>query len=84
MEISLVYALSKQAPWITLQVPDDCTLGQAIELSGLQNIYPNLDISAQRVGVFGKLAKTDTPLKEGDRVEIYRPITRSLDDDDDD
>jgi putative ubiquitin-RnfH superfamily antitoxin RatB of RatAB toxin-antitoxin module len=27
------------------------------------------------VGVFGKLAKLDAPLKPGDRIEIYRSIT---------
>lgn len=84
MEISLVYAITHQPPWLNLTVPDDCTLQQAVELSGLADIYPDLDIESQRVGVFGKLATPSTKLKDGDRVEIYRPITRSLDDDDED
>jgi Na+-translocating ferredoxin:NAD+ oxidoreductase RnfD subunit len=32
-------------------------------------------LAAQKVGVFGKLVKLDAPLRPGDRVEIYRPIT---------
>lgn len=27
-----------------------------------------------KVGIFGTVAKLDKPVKEGDRVEIYRPI----------
>jgi putative ubiquitin-RnfH superfamily antitoxin RatB of RatAB toxin-antitoxin module len=27
------------------------------------------------VGVFGNIVKLATPLKPGDRVEVYRPIT---------
>jgi putative ubiquitin-RnfH superfamily antitoxin RatB of RatAB toxin-antitoxin module len=37
--------------------------------------YPEIDLVEQKVGVFGKISKLETPLKEGDRVEIYRKIT---------
>jgi putative ubiquitin-RnfH superfamily antitoxin RatB of RatAB toxin-antitoxin module len=37
--------------------------------------YPEIDLSKQKVGIFGKLAKLDTVVQEGDRVEIYRQIT---------
>lgn len=36
--------------------------------------FPHIDLSAQKVGVFGKLAKLDAALRPGDRVEIYRAI----------
>jgi uncharacterized protein len=48
---------------------------EAIEHSGLLNQYPDIDLEAQRVGVFGKLTKLEAKIKDGDRVEIYRPIT---------
>jgi putative ubiquitin-RnfH superfamily antitoxin RatB of RatAB toxin-antitoxin module len=48
---------------------------QAIELSGMLKQYPHIDLTAQKVGIFGKLAKLDAAVKEGDRVEIYRQIT---------
>ncbi|WP_221797228.1 RnfH family protein [Oceanobacter mangrovi] len=84
MEVSVVYAAAGNPPWIRLNVPEECTLGDAIAASGLCDRFPDLNLKAARVGIFGKLAKLDTALKPGDRVEIYRPITRSLDDDDDD
>ena len=36
--------------------------------------YPNIDQAALNVGIFGSACKLDTPLKTGDRVEIYRPL----------
>ena len=84
MQISVIYALGAQQPWIELEVADECLLGEAVQQSGLLQRYPEIDLNTMRVGIFGKLAKADTALKAGDRVEIYRPIIRSLDDDDDD
>ena len=37
--------------------------------------FPEIDLSQQKVGIFGKLAKLDAEVKDGDRVEIYRQIT---------
>ena len=38
-------------------------------------MFPHIDLATQKVGIFGKIAKLDTALRLGDRVEIYRPIT---------
>ena len=43
--------------------------------SGILAQFPHIDLAVQKVGVFAKVVKLDTPLKHGDRVEIYRPIT---------
>ena len=84
MQVSVVYATSDEQPWVTVSVPDECVLEEAVELSGLKLQYPEINLKQMRVGIFGKLAKADSPLKPGDRVEIYRPIIRDLDEDDDD
>lgn len=88
MDISLVYATihptTDTAPWLQLNVPDDCTLKQAVELSGIVERYPEIDLGKQRVGIFGKLATPETSLKPGDRVEIYLPVIRVDEEDDDD
>ena len=38
-------------------------------------LTPVIYLKQQKVGIFGKLSKLDTAVKEGDRVEVYRPIT---------
>ena len=58
-----------------LQVAQDSKLAEAIETSGLLRKFPEIDLARNRVGIFGRLARSDAPLRDGDRVEIYRPLT---------
>jgi putative ubiquitin-RnfH superfamily antitoxin RatB of RatAB toxin-antitoxin module len=75
MHIGVAYADKFKRTWLKLDVPDGSTVRQAIEHSGLLGQYPDIDLDSQRVGIFGKLSKLEAPVKDGDRVEIYRPIT---------
>lgn len=92
MNVGVCYAEADRQLWMRLEVPDDSNIEQAIVLSGVLDQFPEIDLTTQKVGVFGKLAKLNAPLREGDRVEIYRKITadpkqvkrRQLQDDDDD
>lgn len=84
LQVSLVYAAPAQPLQLSCRVRSGCTVEQAIEQSGLLSCCPDIDLKRQKVGVFGKFVKLDSPLKDGDRVEIYQRITRVLDDDDED
>lgn len=75
MNVGVCYAEADRQLWLRLEVPDDSTVQLAIELSGVLAQYPHIDLSTQKVGIFGKLARLDAPVKDGDRVEIYRKIT---------
>lgn len=72
IEVEVVYALPQRQEVSKVRLPEGATLLQAIEASGLLERHPNLDLS--RVGIYGKLAKKETPLRDRDRVEIYRPL----------
>jgi putative ubiquitin-RnfH superfamily antitoxin RatB of RatAB toxin-antitoxin module len=75
MHIGVAYADKFKRTWLSFDVPDGSTVREAIERSGVLSQYPDIDLEAQRVGIFGKFTKLDARVKEGDRVEIYRPIT---------
>ncbi len=75
MQVAVAYAEGRQQAWLRVEVPESCTAGEAIALSGVLERFPHIDLEAQKIGVFGKLVKRDAPLKAGDRVEIYRPVT---------
>jgi uncharacterized protein len=75
MNVGVCYAEAERQLWLRLEVPDGSTVQEAIELSGALKQYPGIDLSKQKVGIFGKLTKLENPVKEGDRVEIYRQIT---------
>ncbi len=75
MKVGIAYALPHRQAWFDVEVPDGATIKDAIERSGILRQFPEINLEKQKVGVFSKLSKLDTVLNEGDRVEIYRPIT---------
>jgi putative ubiquitin-RnfH superfamily antitoxin RatB of RatAB toxin-antitoxin module len=74
IQIEVTYARPERQDVIRLKLPEGSTIGQAIEASGLLQRYPDLDLARVKVGIYGKLSKLDTMLRERDRVEIYRPL----------
>jgi hypothetical protein len=74
MQIGVAYSEPSQQIWLTIEVPDDATVRDAIERSGILRQFPHIDLETQKVGIFGKLVKLEAALRPGDRVEIYRPI----------
>ena len=72
--VEVVYALPEQAYLIPLKVKVATTIGQAIELSGLLQKCPEIDLAQCTVGIYGRLKDMGTVLQAGDRVEIYRPL----------
>lgn len=93
MQIAVAYSDPANQIWLRIEVPEDVTVEQAIIKSGILRQFPDIDLTEQKVGVFGKLVELDGTLKPGDRIEIYRPIIadpktvprrRTEDEDDDD
>ena len=74
MIVEVAYALEKKQTLLELEVSEGTTLEQAVELSGIIDIYPQVDLTKDKTGIFGKIAKLDTILREKDRIEIYRPL----------
>lgn len=74
MEVEIVYALPKVQALIQLKVPVGATVVEAVERSGLLGQYPDISLDRNKLGIFGRLVKPDTVLRENDRVEIYRAL----------
>ncbi len=75
MNVSVSYADQMQQLWLKLEVDEGTTVEEAIKQSGILQRVPTIDLELQKVGVFGKAVKLDKQLEDGERVEIYRPIT---------
>jgi putative ubiquitin-RnfH superfamily antitoxin RatB of RatAB toxin-antitoxin module len=84
MKVSVCYSEQAMQLWLKLEVDTATTVAQAIHQSGILKRVPTIDLDQQKVGVFGKPVKLDRILQEGERVEIYRPITAIAEDDDED
>lgn len=74
IRIEVAYARPERQDIVRLTLPAGSTIGQAIEASGLLQRCPEIDLAKAKVGIFGKLSRMDTALRERDRVEIYRPL----------
>ncbi len=75
MKIGIAYALPHRQAWFDIDLPEGATVKEAIERSGILTQFPEIDLEQQKVGIHNKLSKLDAVLQDGDRVEIYRPVT---------
>jgi uncharacterized protein len=74
IKVEVLYALSQEQTLLNVEVPQGSTLADAINISGILEKYPEIDLASNKLGIFGKLSKQDVVLREKDRVEIYRPL----------
>lgn len=75
IEVEVVYALPQRQELVKLSLPEGATAREAVEASGLLQRYPDIEPDGRnKLGVFAKLVKADTVLRDRDRVEIYRPL----------
>lgn len=75
MNIKVVYAKPERQVILSVELPDGATIRDALEKSGILLRCPDIDLTINKVGVWGKAAELDTVLEPESRVEIYRPIT---------
>lgn len=75
IEVEVAYARPDAQVVIAVRVAPGAPVTEAIEASGVLKQFPDIDLDgANKVGVFGKLARLNAPLQAGDRVEIYRQL----------
>ena len=72
--VEVAYALPEEQVIISIKVPIKFNVKQAIEKSGIQKKFPSIDLSKNKVGIFGKKTTLDHPLNDRERIEIYRPL----------
>lgn len=72
--VEVVYALSEEQTLLAFEVDGSITAEEVINQSGILQQYHEIDLNKNKVGLFGKLIKLDHPMREKDRIEIYRPL----------
>jgi len=74
LRIEVAYALREEQVLLELEMAGGATARQAVERSGILQRFPEIDLARAGLGIFGRVVSPDTPLRDGDRVEIYRPL----------
>jgi len=74
--VEVAYARPDKQEIIPVRVPDGTTAVEAVKLSGIAAIFPEIDADSIDMGIFGKVIKkpAEHELRDGDRVELYRPL----------
>jgi len=75
LRVEVVFSSPDEQVLLALAVEDGTTVGQVIERSGIASRFPEIGEVPARVGVFGKRTRLDAAVRDGDRIEIYRPLT---------
>jgi putative ubiquitin-RnfH superfamily antitoxin RatB of RatAB toxin-antitoxin module len=74
LRVEVVFALHDRQKLVALQLEPGATVAQAIEASAIANAFPECDVAACEVGIWGHVVERGRRLRDGDRVEIYRPL----------
>lgn len=72
--VTVVYAERGHAFSAALSLPMGATVADAIEASGIRRARPDVEVRADRVGIFARRVTLAARVQDGDRVEIYRPL----------
>ncbi len=59
---------------VALSLEKGATVAVAIDRSGLAEDYPDEQLADLSTGIWGRIVDRDCILKDGDRVEVYRPL----------
>lgn len=75
IRVTVLYSpAARQVQEWAVELPRPASVAQALQASGLGASFPELDWRAAAVGIWGREVRPDQLLRDGDRIEIYRPL----------
>ena len=74
INIEIAYALPDRYYLKCFKVDEGTMIQTAILQSGILQQFTEIDLRENKVGIYSRPAKLTDQLKDGDRIEIYRPL----------
>ncbi|WP_256383184.1 RnfH family protein [Photobacterium toruni] len=74
IHVEVVFALPNEQRVLKLAVVAATPIQAIIEQSGILTMYPEIDLNINKVGIYSRNVKLDATARDGDRIEIYRPL----------
>ncbi|MCC6531385.1 MAG: RnfH family protein [Burkholderiales bacterium] len=74
IDVEVVYALSHVQQVVSVRVAAGTSVAAAIRQSGILADFPEIELSAAKLGIFGRRVSANEVVQPGDRIEIYRPL----------
>lgn len=72
--VEVAYATDKKQFLQRLQVVDGMPIRDVIAMSDVLMAFPELSFDSMQTGIFSKKATLEQLTRDGDRIEIYRPL----------
>ncbi len=74
ISVEVVFAEPGKQRLIEVEVEAGATVAQVLEASGIDRKFRGVDLTELPVGIWGKVVSRDATVRDGDRVELYRPL----------
>jgi putative ubiquitin-RnfH superfamily antitoxin RatB of RatAB toxin-antitoxin module len=74
IRVEVAYALPNAQTVISVALEAGATVGEALRASGIFERHPDIDAAGCAVGIWGRVVERSQPLRDRDRIEIYRPL----------
>lgn len=74
IHVTVAYATPEEQCELPVDLQAPITIEEVIAQSDILRLFPTIDLTVQKVGVFGKLRTLTDSVNDGDRIEIYRPL----------
>jgi putative ubiquitin-RnfH superfamily antitoxin RatB of RatAB toxin-antitoxin module len=75
LQVEIVYAQPQRSMVKSLALEPGSTVEDALALAVLDSDFSAIDLAAAPIGIFGRVVSRDRALEDGDRIEVYRPLT---------
>jgi len=72
--VEVVYALPDRQRVVSVPLREGMTAEQAVQASAILAEFPELAAESRVLGIHGRRVEGTQRLRDGDRVEIYRPL----------
>ena len=74
IRVEVVFALAERQQLLSVTLTAGTTAIEAVARSGMAGKFPDQDLAACALGIWGRLIDETQILQDGDRIELYRPL----------
>lgn len=74
VSVEVVYARPDVQRLLSVRVRRGTVLREVVRQSGIADQFPEIELETAPMGIFGRVADPEQPVREHDRIELYRPL----------
>lgn len=74
MRVEVVFALPDRQVLLAVEIAARATVAEVLAASGIARQFPEHDLDALQAGIWGRLVERSQSVRDGDRIELFRPL----------